>query len=193
MAIALGVTLGATGSSLAAAIDFESTPTGVYSSLTYGAATITFTAGTGQFNVDDQTPGPPISGHNIISFFQNPGAGHFKTTIAGGANSFKIGVGDFDADEDHAHLRAFDSSGNLLDSADYINPAATFGGDYLSVASATPIAYVEFWEDGAFAGAVYWDNISYEVSAVPEPETYALMALGLAATGFAARRRRAVK
>ena len=51
------------------------------------------------------------------------------------------------------------------------------------------IAYVKFWDAEPYPGAVYWDNASY-TPVVPEPETYALMGLGLAAVGLMARRRR---
>ena len=37
---------------------------------------------------------------------------------------------------------------------------------------------------------VHLDNISVQVSAVPEPETYAMMLLGLALVGYVAQRRR---
>jgi hypothetical protein len=42
--------------------------------------------------------------------------------------------------------------------------------------------YDSAWNNGI-------DNITYEVAAIPEPGTYALMALGLLALGVAARRR----
>ena len=94
------------------------------------------------------------------------------------------------ADEDYTHLRAWSASDVLLASADYVNPESTYGGDYMMVSSATPIAYVTFWDGEPYPGAVAWDNMTYMTAAVPEPETYALMGLGLAAVGFMARRRR---
>ncbi len=51
----------------AATIDFNATPTGNYSSLTFGDATITYTGGTGTFDVTDASPGAPIDGRSIIS------------------------------------------------------------------------------------------------------------------------------
>ena len=189
LALAAAAALAA-GSASAAVIDFESVPTGTVSSVTDSGVTFTFTAGTGLFDVVDASPGWPISGHSLISYFQNPGPGAFMATMAGGFGSFAIGCGDYNADEDHCHLRAYDALGSLLDADDYINPDTTYGGGMLSVSSASPIAYVTFWEDNAYPGAVYWDNAEF-TAAVPEPQTSALMALGLAAIGFAARRRQA--
>ncbi len=79
-----------------------------------------------------------------------------------------IGVGDYGSDEDNSYLRAWSASDVLLDSAYFFNPAGHSGGGYLSVSSAETIAYVTFWDEEPFAGAVYWDNITY-APAVPEP------------------------
>jgi hypothetical protein len=195
LALALGVALGTAGSALAATvIDFESTPTGTYSSLVYGPVTISFLAGSGTFNVDNQTPGPPISQHNLISFFTNPGSGSFQATFTGGASSVSIGMGDYNADDDEGHLRAYDAANNLLASDIILVPASVNGGATLTVSSSTSIDRVEWNETGSFAGAVYWDNLTYVAAApIPEPETYAMLALGLGFTGFVARRRRAAK
>lgn len=184
---ASALALAAAGAS-AATIDFNATPTGTYSSLVFGAATITFTEGTGMFDVVDADPGAPVDGRSIISFFQNPGTGAFRVDLAGGASSFTIGVGDYGADQDNDYLEAYSASGDLLDSDYHFNPADNYGGGFLTVTSGEPIAYVKFWDAEPYPGAVYWDNISY--APVPEPETYALMGLGLAALGFMARRRR---
>jgi PEP-CTERM motif len=45
------------------------------------------------------------------------------------------------------------------------------------------------WVAGGF-GATQFDNVTTDVAAVPEPETYALMLAGLAGIGVVARRRR---
>lgn len=180
----------AAGSASAAVIDFESVATGTYSSVTDSGVTFTFTTGSGLFDVGFASPGAPISGNNLISYFQNPGAGAFKATMAGGFSSFAIGCGDFaPSDDDECHLEAYDAAGGLLDSAVLSQPEGhPGGGGMMSVSSSTPIAYVTFYEVGSFAGAVYWDNAEF-TAAVPEPQTWALMALGLAGLGAVARRR----
>lgn len=95
------------------------------------------------------------------------------------------------SDTDDVHLRAYDASNNLLASDFQVIPS-TGPGVTLTVSSATSIAPVEWNESGDFEGAVYRDNLTCgsATPAVPEPETYALMAMRLVVTGFIARRRR---
>jgi PEP-CTERM motif len=189
LALALGLALGTAGSAMATTIDFESTGIGTYSGLTFGAVSISFLAGSGSFEVQNQTSAPPPSGHVLISYFTNPGSGSFQATFAGGANTVSIDVGDYSpSDADEVHLRAYDSLNNLLDTAFFLIPGVG-PGTTLTVSSSTPIARVEWNDTGEFAGSVYWDNLSYQVAAVPEPSTWAMMILGFAGVGFMAYRR----
>lgn len=192
--VALVAALIMAGPAMATTIDFESTPSGTYSSLTFGPVTITFLAGSGTFEVQTQSPDAPPSGQMLISFFTNPGPGSFQATFAGGASSVSIGVGDYSpSDSDDVHLRAYDAANNLLDTDFFVIPG-TGPGTTLTVSSATPIARVEWKETGDFEGAVYWDLLTYDlVGTVPEPETLPLVAMGLVAAGLAARRRRVAK
>lgn len=177
----------ASSASAATAIDFDSTPTGTYSLLTFGSVNITFLAGDGTFNVVSDTPDPPVSGHSLISYFTNPGSGSFQATFTGGASSVSIDVSDYSpSDDDEPSLYAYDSVGTLLDSDSIFIPGGGPGGT-LTVSSLTPIAYVQWNEVGSFEGAVYWDNLVY--APVPEPETYAMLLAGLGLLGFAARRK----
>lgn len=191
LAFAAATALGA-GAASAATIDFESIASGTYSSVTDSGVTFTFTAGSGLFDVGSASPGFPISGQSLISYFKNPGPGEFKATMAGGFSSFSIGCGDFaPSDDDECHLNAYDAAGGLLTSATFYQPSGhPGGGGMMTVSSATPIAYVTFNEVGSFAGAIYWDNAEF-TPAIPEPQTYALFGLGLAGLAAVARRRQA--
>ena len=188
LAVAAAAAMGA-GTASAATIDFESVAAGVYSSVTDSGVTFEFNGGTGLFDVTPADPGYPISGQALISYFQNEdSAAAFRASMAGGFSSFSIGMGDYNADDDEGYLMAYDASDNLLDSDYLYVDASTYGGGMLTVSSATPIAYVLFYEDGSYPGAVYWDNAEF-TAAVPEPQTYALFGLGLAGLAAVARRR----
>ena len=184
------------GGADAAVEDFESTALGDYTSLDFGDFTITAEAGAG-WSVSDASPGPPISGHCITTFYQNPdyvSTPLYATFSIPNVNSFSIGVGDFDGDEDYCYLEVYDSSGSLLGSDFYLNPAPKLGGDFLTVSTTAPIAYAKFWDEEPYPNAVFWDNLSYRTDPVPEPANVAIWlllgSLGLA-LDWRRRRRRA--
>lgn len=179
-----------------AVIDFESVSLGTHSSLNLGDVTITYTGGNGNFDVVTASPGPPISGRALLSFFTNPGPAPFRADInIGGIDYFQIGVGDYNGDVDNTYLQVYDSNDNLLGSDYYQNPAPTNGGSYLAVSTGGPsIAYALFWDAEPFPGAVYWDNLKYESrqsGEVPEPGTMGLAAGAFGALALLRRLRRA--
>ncbi len=87
-------------------------------------------------------------------------------------------------------------SGSFLDSAGYANfagnNASFFIDDFATgqgEAASGYVDYIRFW-DTALSGAQVESLGAPTVSAVPEPETYAMMLAGLGLLGFAARRRK---
>ena len=131
-----------------------------------------------------------LRGRNVSHLFPATSLSEDVAYLIIGCASFAIGCGDYNQVDDECHLEAYDALGNLLDSDYlYVDPS-TYGGGLLSVSSASVIDHVLFYETGSFAGAVYWDNAEF-TAAVPEPQTWALMVLGLAGIAGVARRHQA--
>lgn len=168
----------------AAVIDFESNPVGTYSNITVGAAAISFVSGDGKFqvvNVDPNVdPGAPISSHTLISYFNNPGPGRFEVNFSSKISLFSLAYGDFiPSDIDQVHMVAYDAGNNIVDTFDIANPANSVGGFGTLTGD---ISRVQFYEDSRFAGAIFWDQMSYTLQEqnVPEPSSLALVGLGFA-------------
>lgn len=108
-------------------------------------------------------------------------------------------------------LRYLDNIGNVLyNSTNQFFQGAINTGSYTQITfngGVVPVgataAFIEFSQaigpigigpagENWFAGQVLIDDVNLQVTAVPEPGTYALMLAGLGVVGFIARRRRAV-
>ena len=171
-------------------VNFDSVPTGSYSSLTFSDFVLTFPGGNGHFNIVPASPGPPISGQAAISYYQNPGPDAFLVTPTSLMAYFSIAGGDYDQDTDYLHLRAYDAFNNLIGSNDNTVPNDLYGGVYVTVGTTTPIDHLQFWSDGDFPGSVYWDSITTSsTTPVPEPGSMVLMVSGLLGLAGAVRRR----
>ncbi|MDT8999107.1 PEP-CTERM sorting domain-containing protein [Paucibacter sp. APW11] len=85
---------------------------------------------------------------------------------------------------DSTSIQVYDVNASFLGYA----VASSTGQLTLTYDSATPIGYVAITA-GEYNDWVGVDNISFTVAGVPEPETYALMAMGLGALALVRRRR----
>lgn len=159
-------------------------------------------------------PGPVDRGANL--FAGGSGVGYaaasqetsltsFATAITSGKVGYTLSgwLGGWLAQEDSAQLTArfFDANSNLIANATLgpTTPAGRNGETGLFAMSTsgfvpTGAASVQFvLEMNRFDGSDndgYADNLAFTLtSAVPEPESYALMLAGLGALGFTARRR----
>jgi hypothetical protein len=180
-------------SARAGVITFESTPTGVYGSLTILDATFSFLGGNLKFDVGNAgaTGAPEVSNHALVSYFQNvDNAGLFRVDFSVPVFSVQLGVGDFGEDADTVTLKAYTAANVLLQTVTTTIPAGGVGltGVFLNAGGPNAAAYITFNSTGVFPGSVFWDNLSYNEPRVPEPASLLLIGGGLA--GFAARRRR---
>lgn len=165
----------------AVTIDFDSAPPAAWSA-TGGAL---FTADQGGI-----TARPPGSTGNFWSIGTSGGqAGPGVVTITGGASYYGFLWGSPDS---YNHVSFYNGAtllGSFDGSAVYgpANGNQSIGRFFNAFAGAgEKITSIEFVSNG---NAFETDN--HAVTAVPEPETYALMLLGLAAVGATVRRRSA--
>lgn len=186
-ALAAGMALlASTSLAQAASIDFDTGTNGAsvggfYSGLTFGNAEFTSNLGlfgsSGSLGIRSTATGYQWGSSNAITI-----------SFAGGTTDFSIGV--VDLGDNGFTVEAYDIFNNLIDSETKFGPGLGVGNyDTVSVAAAG-IASIRMFQAQVTSGdGILLDNMTYNVSAVPEPETYALFLLGLAGLGLAGRKR----
>ena len=111
-----------------------------------------------------------------------------RADISGGTSSVSVDLGDYNADSDLLFLDVYDSSNALLGHTEFFIDGAFTGMQTLSL-STPGISYAIFGATGGVGGSsVFADN--FTITAIPEPETYAMLLAGLGLLGFTARRRK---
>ena len=177
--------IAAEGSAVAYIIDFESYDAGTsnpYTSLTDGNVTITNPTG-GTFYITLNSSGiPGLSGQALSGVYDSDGwpVLPFRADFTiNDVRTVSVDVGDYGADADYCHLEAYNSSGQLIGSDYYENPADYKGSGNLLVNTTESISYVLFYENSTYAGGVTWDNFSYDTAAVPIPGAAWLLGSGL--------------
>jgi hypothetical protein len=132
------------------------------------------------------TPAGLVSGkvlHSFGGWLNEDGDPSFKITFSGlGANTVFAAFAGVSTPA-NVHLYAYKGATLIGD----VTSAVTTGQFVLSFAAASITSVVI--TPGSFNDWVGVDNITYTLAAVPEPETVALMALGLGFVGGVARRR----
>lgn len=122
----------------------------------------------------------PVSPSNVEPLEQRTGS--FELTLAGG------GAFDFHSvDISGAYATSMARLVGLRDGAPVYNFDYTDNPDPAPAAHGIDKLVVEWGSEG-----IRIDNLAYQVAAVPEPETYALMLAGLGLVGLQVRRARRV-
>ena len=173
-------------------IDFEDVVEGYYvGGLDLGDAVLTTVSGDFYITPVPQYFDPPWGGHAMVNNTHNLTTAVNILTFDAGltVTDLTIMVGDHNADPDPVFLEAYDAFDNLVAFDTFDIPADSYDGHFLTVA-ATSIAYIKFYSGDPYPGSVYWDNIEYTTSSVPEPATLSLLSLGLLLMGGVKLRRR---
>lgn len=195
VAFSLACTGIASQASAQTVIDFESNAPNLFGQTTpltdaYASLGILFSGVTGAggsiLNDSSFSQIAARSGTDFLAFNASVGTGLIEeATFSTAVSSFSVflagnaGVPSFFAS-------AYDIGGNLLGTTSVTATPGQYSELSLSFAN---IASVQF---GATGGNVFAaDDLSFDVSVVPEPESWAMMIIGMGAVGGAIRRRRA--
>jgi hypothetical protein len=166
---------------LGTTIDFDAGPTGSFSALTLGNVKFIGTDGpflinsfySGQYNTINNAIGSSFSAPYLL-----PSVYEFKFTTPVTAFAFNFGAAD-----NEWRIDAFDSSNALIETYLFTQSPVSNAGDYFGIAApdiarATITDQLDNWPNG---DEVFIDLFTYTSEPIPEPSTFALAALGLAA------------
>lgn len=170
-------------------VDFETLPNGAAStagtpisaSFNYTAQGVTLSSRTNDITIN----GNPVGGFGIHAGnpmnFNTPT--NIRADLVGERNAFGIFF------PGGTTLSVYDKNGNLLGTNSFSS-----GGDnfFMGFVSDTPIAYAisERRYGNYVSNSEYWQAVTFSASPVPEPETYAMLGLGLVMLAGARKLRR---
>ncbi len=118
--------------------------------------------------------------HSFSGWENENGDPSFRASFAGGITAFSAAFAGANVGAD---VRLF-----AYDGATFLGSVAGMGSGQFSLAFAAPNITSIVVAPGSFNDWVGVDNIQYTLAPVPEPEGYALMAVGLVAVAWARRR-----